>query len=89
MGERGYGPWVKHDGSGCPVIEQWVIVERSDFSQREVVAGSECIAHGVSPNDRPSAWVWTADCPIGIMRYRVAKPRDLSSLLMVDELEDA
>lgn len=76
-----WGPWVEHDGTGCPCIGFYVHVSRLAAPDKEVIAGAECIRNGVDPNSILSAWVWEElTRPNDVMRYRVRKPRGLTIL---------
>ena len=80
-----WGPWIEHDGKGCPVKGQYVTTESYDG------AVLEHIAHGVLEGpDGPDpvvvdGWYWK-DCEtwgeLGwrIIRYRIRKPKGLTIL---------
>ena len=66
-----WGPWIEHDGCGCPVPNGTVV---------HVVyeSGQEIIA-SVSANGRPDClnpWVWVLGYQ-NIIRYRIRKPRGM------------
>lgn len=79
-----YGPWIVHDGKGCPCIGQMVIFINRDGQVLEVRAGEECFAAGVDPNGSVSAWVWGLHMrPDDVIRYRVRRPKGLSLLRQI------
>lgn len=78
-----WGPWIEHDGKGCPCVGQWVrAVEElrtGEFREHEFVAGS---GGGFSWD-----WQWSNRVVPGfgtyatrILRYRIRKPRGLTIL---------
>lgn len=90
-----WGPWIEHDGKGCPVQGMLVETHLRNGKVRQSIAGAECFKSGLSPNSPLSAWVWdegkTAyrwpDGEVGrvntnwqIIRYRIKHPRGLEIL---------
>ena len=79
MNDEGeWGPWVEHDGKGCPVKGMWVHIVRAEGLESETRAtGSFHIMAG-------SGWIWRSIpkplLPYRIIRYRVRKPRGLTIL---------
>lgn len=76
-----WGPWIEHDGNGCPCRGQIVMVE---FDTGEVagpaVAGCKFSAYPGIPD---GSWRWSnADIfrIYRILRYRIRKPRGLTIL---------
>lgn len=85
MGEI-WGPWIEHDGKGCPV-PNGTIAHCVWNSRYELVAA--VTANGRRDLDNP--WVWIDDRP-NIIRYRIRKPKGLTileSVLREVEREDA
>ncbi len=86
MSDSEWGPWVDHDGKGCPVIGRLVQVRLSGYSSViEIVAGDEARAAGVCVNTSPdSAWEgerWQTRFRHGfVLKYRVKKPRGMKIL---------
>ena len=73
-----WGPWIEHDGKGCPVKGSFVRVVYSNGSQREFVAWSNIRIPGKPDTDpETSAWAWVTPRPSKIIRYRIRKPRGL------------
>lgn len=96
--ETEWGPWIDHDGKGCPVVGMWVHgVERGGF-EGIWIAGTLWVS-GITPVCRvaritpmTSAWHWAVSGNVvseayHIIRYRVRKPRALRELVeMVENL---
>ncbi len=82
-----WGPWIEHDGKGCPVEGKWVHVTLRNGHELQTVAGRSVVdANG---NFRRgfslyqfNSWVWSDGGPEGnkVVRYRVRKPRALQQL---------
>lgn len=73
-----WGPWIEHDGTGCPCVGHAVHVkyrwsgENPDGSisdERVYVASSESWS-----------WVWGQDGINEVIRYRIRKPRGMAVL---------
>lgn len=79
-----WGPWVQHDGSGCPCVGQMVEVDRDRLGiYGPIIAGSEAIKMIGSPNVPGSAWVWVAVPgfnPSWIRRFRIRRPKGMAIL---------
>ncbi len=76
QGGEGWGPWVIHDGKGCPVpvgtIVEVVFEDRFGFAMRGVSTVS---------GDPHSSWDWRYYPELKrIIRYREKKPRGLEML---------
>lgn len=70
-----WGPWIEHDGKGCPCVGQYVhvVVVNSYGFEKEtfVIAGSQ----------GGKSWDWrNAPKYTRIIRYRIHKPRGLTIL---------
>jgi hypothetical protein len=98
MMEEEWGPWIEHDGKGCPCVGKIVHVALRDGRLVCAVAGAETIARGNDPSGPYSAWVWIErrqdfQKAWEIIRYRIRKPKALRELIdMVERLpvrEDA
>lgn len=83
-----WGPWILHDGKGCPCVGMYVHVERANGDYTYGIAGVtryDCI---VSPEyyeiseDDTSWWDWRESEPqFGeVIRYRIRKPRGMTIL---------
>lgn len=94
-----WGPWIEHDGRGCPCVGMWVECVIRDGRQYECRAGRTTLnASDNSPipyrPGAPSRWVW-AEVPSGrqIIRYRIRRPKAMRDLIdMMENLpvkEDA
>jgi len=77
MIEDEWGPWIEHDGKGCPCVGAFVQSEERCGLVECHIAGSR------NPHNRHtfSAWKWPT-CPPErcIIRYRIRKPRGLTIL---------
>lgn len=84
MTESEYGPWINHDGKGCPVVGMWVHVVSFKGDEAEGVVQPACN----DPKARKrSRWFWRdyVDCMAidGVKKYRIRKPRGMSILLSI------
>lgn len=75
-GEDDWGPWIRHDGKGCPVrvgtIVEVVCEDRFGFTMRQIA----CVAGGSY-----SSWDWSHYPELKkIIRYREKRPKGLSIL---------
>lgn len=86
-----WGPWIDHDGKGCPCVGEWVNgVERSGFEDiwiagTCVVEGDRVVGRTTDRGTDDCRWSW--DVPgntvwpeYHIIRYRIRKPRGLTIL---------
>ena len=72
-----WGPWIEHDGKGCPCVGQYVQAERTTFKIDECIAGADAIRDYGSANVCGSAWVWIKHPDLNndwFIRYRIRKP---------------
>ena len=77
-----WGPWIKHDGNGCPCVGQYVRSETADGSVMDH------IAHGILEGEGElviDSWDWdmcdaSGDTEWKVIRYRIRKPRGLTIL---------
>lgn len=73
-----WGPWIEHDGMGCPVPNGTYVAAKF-FSSGEVLEGP--VEQGPYNNDGCWDWQWAMprnwDC---IVFYRIRKPRALIQL---------
>ena len=82
MGEQ-WGPWIEHDGKGCPVygmsVEAQIYGEENRHSNR---IGRKTDFQTLDSSSKVSAWVWFFDAPTHgkVTRYRIRKPRGLTML---------
>lgn len=79
MKDEECGPWIEHDGKGCPCIGAVVqSVERSGLMETHIAGGIG--------NGQGRQWDWCAWRMLGghssrnIIRYRIRKPRGLTIL---------
>ena len=80
-----WGPWIEHDGLGCPVRGQWVQAEGQGMA-REGIAGSDGDRSVLLGFNRDGSWDWSngPDC-WRIERYRIRRPRALLQLIDMAE----
>ena len=77
-----FGPWVQHDGKGCPVKGQFVRSVDAAGIEMEHLAGMLVEKEGIIPVDswdwdqcnRYDVWHWR------ILRYRIRRPKGLTIL---------
>ena len=84
-----WGPWIEHDGKGCPVIKG--ITVEAVFSQ----PFGEEIRQGVAGSDGGASWLWRKIRYVGIVcydtrsapiiRYRVRRPKAMQQLIQMVE----
>ncbi len=74
-----WGPWINHDGNGCPCVGEWVhrIYNKMalDLSDGKMKAEKE----GFVRNAQSPCWKWTYGFA-RVIRYRIRKPRGLTIL---------
>lgn len=69
-----WGPWIEHDGKGCPCVGMMVEVVR------RYISGDEDAAIGIAYLPAQS-WDWgNAPKWARILRYRIRKPKGMSVL---------
>lgn len=79
-----WGPWIEHDGKGCPCVgqvAQWELDGGHEYVGMTDINGftmiSPGVIHGIA-KDGP-AWTSEKDC-IHVIRYRIRKPKGLTIL---------
>ncbi len=86
-----WGPWIEHDGKGCPCRGHYVRGVHADGTQKEWIAGTNVWSGHTTldakPTGRPEVcrWSWAipgnrTDPRYHIIRYRIRKPRGLTIL---------
>lgn len=78
-----YGPWIEHDGKGCPVIGMYVQDEWETFMTGEI-RQSEGVVHKI----HIEGWDWTyfgsARGTTGrVLRYRIRQTLAFQCLLRI------
>ncbi len=90
-----WGPWIEHDGKGCPCVGKMVEVVEKYSGHKFLIAGA---GFDGTESWTGSSWHWALiqkDPTDGvdwdpIIRYRVRKPRALLDLIeRARELDDA
>jgi hypothetical protein len=84
--ESEWGPWIDHDGKGCPVVGMWVQVE---LLSGEIIG--PFVAHSMGDGSSGDAWAHDTLPSMlanwAVIRYRVLKPSALRELIeMVENL---
>lgn len=69
-----WGPWIEHDGKGCPVKNGVIVHCVYNTGEERIVAVS---ANGFPDID--NAWVFREDME-SIIRYRIRKPKGMKIL---------
>lgn len=93
-----WGPWIEHDGKGCPVpVGTRVFVRLREGHEYASIAGcssNELVVkpHGCENKKGLSRWI-AIGSPVDIVRYRIRKPRGMTVLQEIvanpeRELED-
>ena len=72
-----WGPWIEHDGKGCPCVGMWIEVT-SHFNRIGTDVRTES---GIPMINGFSKWDILIDgwCP-AVIRYRIRKPKGLQLL---------
>jgi len=77
-----WGPWIEHDGKGCPVVGIYVRAEINNGIQVEGVASPRCAD---PPPGYASAWIWSTlpadEKWARVVRYRIRRPLALRRLI--------
>lgn len=77
-----WGPWIEHDGIGCPVVGRYVHVVTANGIEVEGVASPNCAN---PPRGYCSLWIWNS-LPLPwrhrrVVRYRIRRPVALRRLI--------
>lgn len=68
-----WGPWIEHDGMGCPVPGDTMVSVEFRIPPRSIE-----FTRGNPECDRAKVWIWVNDGKRDdIIRYRIRKPRGL------------
>ena len=80
-----WGPWIEHDGNGCPCVGRYV--QLIDVTK----SGVEGVAEGIAGRGGGYSWDWRySETPVPgtggkfatkIVRYRIRRPRALRDLI--------
>lgn len=85
MNEEGWGPWIDHDGKGCPVPLGTIVkvIHEDGISSEGPAEGSLCWVWGEIPSEDDTGWY------VPIIKYRVKKPKGLIILeSLLQNLDD-
>ena len=77
-----WGPWIEHDGWGCPCRGKFVHVVFMSGVERLGVAGSRLHQNHIFPD---GSWSWGNYYLDPIIRYRIRRPRALLELIELVE----
>jgi len=78
-----WGPWIEHDGNGCPCVGEWVHVLFDHKSLREASSTMTLIADGWEAVGTPfggASWYSTKSIACHVIRYRIRRPRGMAIL---------
>ena len=82
-----WGPWIEHDGKGCPckgMYAQWFWdngTPRAGFAGINTVCRHTGVVLGPSRGNVPNAWCWSSNPSRRVVRYRIRKPRALVEMI--------
>lgn len=81
-----WGPWIEHDGKGCPVVGLFVQAQIGSGLQVEGVPSAQCAA----PSEGcASAWIWETipgdEAWLRVQCCRVRRPAALRRLIDMAE----
>lgn len=88
--DQEYGPWIDHDGSGCPCKGKIVQTECLGVGVREHVAHGVITYQGreITPLEFDfvrDTWTWKQPSHGDVIRYRIRKPDALRALIAMVE----
>ena len=82
MGNEEWGPWIEHDGKGCPVVGQYIQCETDrdihKMPDHVRLLKSRLVEYIPRKTDSAS-WIGKAGFA-QVLRYRVRKPKGLTML---------
>ncbi|WP_434612107.1 hypothetical protein [Tabrizicola sp. M-4] len=77
-----WGPWIEHDGKGCPVVGLYVRIGTETGFEIEGVPSEKCAAPAAG---EVSAWIWSTlpqrEAFLRVVRYRIRRPLALRRLI--------
>ena len=78
-----WGPWIKHDGKGCPCVGGYVQVELDSvptgFNVHAIIIAPKLIEMIPQKTWRLGSWFWRYGCS-WVIRYRIRRPRGMEVL---------
>lgn len=83
MTDYEWGPWIDHDGKGCPCIGKYVRVKLHSIPMYEGIAwGEESAKNRKHTDPLTSKWAWLTNRPTygKVIRYQVRIPRGMTML---------
>lgn len=81
-----WGPWIEHDGSGCPCVGMYAQWVWDNGVIREGIAGISRVnpitgeVLGARKGCGPNVWDWATKPIRRAIRYRIRKPRGMTIL---------
>lgn len=77
-----WGPWIEHDGKGCPVVGMYVRIRTASGFEIEGVPSEKC---AVPADGEATAWIWSSlpqsEAFLRVIRYRLRRPSALRRLI--------
>lgn len=87
-----WGPWIEHDGSGCPCVGYYIQIELDRDAKRHpdrFIAINSRTFEGLLSIDLSLGAEWSWDWGARVMRYRIRRPKALLQLIeMVETLPE-
>lgn len=77
MSDEEWGPWIEHDGKGCPCEGFYVEVACAEPWDHSTISD---IIFGIAMKWPASSWDWGLNGYTDVLRYRIRKPRALQEL---------
>ena len=73
-----WGPWIEHDGKGCPCVGQYVNALHDDSDFPLIIVKD---FFGIAGGGGGRSWDWNnSDRFTRVIRYRIRKPKGLQLL---------
>lgn len=83
MSDEQWGPWIEHDGKGCPCVGMWVQCEVESrvtlLNVDATVLGDRLLEYRPLVGGLHRSWHWKPGFN-AILRYRIRKPKGLTML---------
>jgi len=79
--EPEWGPWIEHDGLGCPCVGQYVHVLLDTIGMDELTGDCSDESWGIAGDNGGESWDWSnGNWCAEIIRYRIRKPKGMQIL---------
>lgn len=83
MSDKQWGPWIDHDGKGCPCVGELVQCETGStvklLNVDALVLGDRLIQYIPLAGSKHRSWYWVPGFNF-ILKYRIRKPKGLTML---------